>query len=97
MAVSCPIGFDVGRLRDEVGAMYARVAAEPGGEFHLHRGPAHAAWFLAHDAGELAALPEGATASFAGGGDPLRIDRLPEDPAPELLAERIAAADRVVG
>jgi SAM-dependent methyltransferase len=76
MAVSCPIGFDTRRLRDEVSAMYARVASAPEGEFHFHRGPAYAASFLGYEASELAALPETATASFAGVGNPLRIDRL---------------------
>ena len=78
MAVSCPIGFDTRRLRDEVSAMYSRVASDPRGEFHFHRGANYAASFLSYDPGELAVLPENATASFAGVGNPLRIDRLHE-------------------
>ena len=57
MAITCPIGFDVARLRDQVLATYDRVAREPGGEFHFHRGAAYAVEFLRYDAAELALLP----------------------------------------
>lgn len=50
--------------------MYTRVAAEPGGEFHFHRGPAYAAERLGYDRSELARLPDSVTASFAGIGNP---------------------------
>jgi hypothetical protein len=60
MAVSRPIGFDTKRLRDEVSAMYARVAAEPEAEFHFHRGPEYAADFLGYDIDELRCLPPAA-------------------------------------
>ena len=73
MAVTCPIGFDVARLRSQVLATYDRVARDPDGVFHFHRGPRYASEFLRYDATELAALPEESTARFAGVGNPLRI------------------------
>ena len=62
--------LDIGRLRAEVQAMYSRVAADPDGEFHFHRGPQYAAERLGYDAAQLAALPASVTASFAGIGNP---------------------------
>lgn len=56
--------------------MYARVAADPEGEFHFHRGPAYAVERLGYDAAELAALPASVTASFAGIGNPHLIHPL---------------------
>lgn len=76
MATSCPIGLDTKKLRDEVGFIYARVAAEPGGDFHFHRGPGYAAELLGYDAAELALLPAESTASFAGVANPHLIARL---------------------
>jgi SAM-dependent methyltransferase len=73
MSVSCPVDLDTVRLRREVAAMYARVATSPDGSFHFHRGPAYAAELLGYDASELAALPEEATASFAGVANPHAI------------------------
>jgi arsenite methyltransferase len=77
MATSCPIGFDTKRLRDEVSAMYSRVATSPDGDYHFHRGPDYAAERLGYDREALAALPDAATAPFAGVGNPLRIDEIP--------------------
>jgi ubiquinone/menaquinone biosynthesis C-methylase UbiE len=73
MAITCPIGFDVDRLRAQVLATYERVAREPGGEFHFHRGARYAAEYLRYNPAELALLPEKCTARFAGVGNPLRI------------------------
>src|SRR5690242_9153616 len=73
MATSCPVDLDTVRLRAEISTIYARVAVEPGGDFHFHRGPAYAADLLGYDAAELAALPADATASFAGVANPLAI------------------------
>lgn len=53
--------------------MYARVATDPHGEFHFHRGPGYAAGRLGYDAAALAALPADATASFAGVANPHRV------------------------
>jgi arsenite methyltransferase len=76
MDISCPIDLDVARLRAEVQSIYARVAAEPDGEFHFHRGPQYAAERLGYDPGELARLPDSVTASFAGIGNPHLIHPL---------------------
>jgi arsenite methyltransferase len=70
MALHCPVDLDVARLRAEVQSMYSRVADEPGGDFHFHRGPAYAAERLGYDEGELSRLPASVTASFAGIGNP---------------------------
>jgi len=73
MPIACPVDLNTSVLRSEISSIYGRVAAEPDGEFHFHRGPAYAAEFLGYDAGELAALPADCTASFAGVGNPLAI------------------------
>lgn len=76
MAISCPVDLDVSRLRAEVQTMYARVAADPDGDFHFHRGPAYAAERLGYDAAALARLPLSVTASFAGIGNPHLVQPL---------------------
>jgi len=77
MALSCPIDLDVARLRAEVEAIYSRVATDPSGEFHFHRGPEYAVRQLGYDAAELAALPAAMTASFAGVANPFAAGRMP--------------------
>lgn len=78
MAISCPVGFDVARLKEEVRQTYASVALEPGGEFHFHRGPEYAARLLGYNLAELQSLPNGATAPFAGVGNPFLMDPIDE-------------------
>ncbi len=73
MAFSCPVGFDVERLRKQVSETYDRVAREPRGEFHFHRGLEYACDFLGYDRRSLEMLPAESTASFAGVGNPHRI------------------------
>src|SRR5437016_6257727 len=73
MAITCPVDLDTQVLRTEISNVYARVAADPAGDFHFHRGPAYAAAFLGYDPAELAALPAECTASFAGIGNPHAI------------------------
>lgn len=77
MAAVCPIGFDKEKLKAEVRATYARVAQNPEGDFHFHRGPEYAARQLGYDLAELRTLPESATAPFAGVGNPFRAGPLP--------------------
>lgn len=73
MAIACPVDLDTKLLRSEVSKVYARVATQPDGDFHFHRGPAYAAEFLGYDPAELAALPAECTASFAGIANPHAI------------------------
>jgi arsenite methyltransferase len=73
MATACPVGFDVDRLRQRVREEYDRLAREPKGNFHFHRGPRYASCILGYDAVELATLPQESTVSFAGVGNPHRI------------------------
>lgn len=77
MAVTCPVDLDTVRLRDEIRFIYSRVAAAPEGEFHFHRGAAYAATFLRYDPEALARLPACAVESFAGVGNPLRMEPIP--------------------
>jgi len=108
MATSCPIGFDKSRLHEEIELIYARVATEPSGEFHFHRGPRYAAEILGYDAVELAELPAAATASFAGVANPHAIDAIrPGDTVVDigsgagmdllLVARRAGPTGRAIG
>ena len=108
MATVCPVGFDKERLKSEVRATYSQVAENPEGEFHFHRGPAYAARLLGYDIEELNALPSGATAPFAGVGNPFKMEPLPPGAAVAdigsgagmdclLAARRVGKTGRVVG
>jgi len=74
MATQSPPALDTTALRAHVRDVYGRLANRPDGEFHFHRGPDYAANHLRYDRRELAELPDEATASFAGVGNPLAID-----------------------
>jgi SAM-dependent methyltransferase len=74
MAVTCPVDLDTVRLRNELQSMYARVAAAPDGEFHFHRGPEYAERLLRYDRLALARIPPFTVESFAGVGNPLRME-----------------------
>jgi SAM-dependent methyltransferase len=73
MAATCPIDFDIAHLRASVRSVYTRVALDPGGDFHFHRGAEYAISRLGYDARELQAVPELAKVRFAGVGNPLAI------------------------
>jgi SAM-dependent methyltransferase len=77
MAISCPVDLNTLKLRAEIQSIYARVAADPSGEFHFHRGPEYAAERLKYDADELSTLPRTVTESFAGVGNPHAIAPIP--------------------
>jgi len=79
MATTCPVGFDVAGLRAQIEATYDRVARDPSGDFHFHRGARYAVDYLGYDARELALLPDACTARFAGVGNPLRIGPIHPD------------------
>ena len=77
MAIACPVNLDTRKLRGEIQSIYARVAADPSGAFHFHRGPEYAAARLGYDAAELSTIPLTVTESFAGVGNPHAIGPLP--------------------
>ena len=77
MPIACPVDLDTLKLRAEIQSIYARVAADPSGDFHFHRGPEYAARRLHYDAAELSKLPGIVTESFAGVGNPHAIAPLP--------------------
>jgi SAM-dependent methyltransferase len=77
MAITCPVDLDTLKLRAEIQSIYARVAADPSGPFHFHRGPEYAAKRLHYDLTELSTLPGAVTESFAGVGNPHAIAPLP--------------------
>src|SRR5260370_11134690 len=80
MAISCPVDLDTRKLRDEIRSIYARVAVEPSGEFHFHRGPDYAAELLRYDRAALAELPDESAASFAGVANPHRMGPSAKEP-----------------
>ncbi len=77
MVMACDLTFDRERLKSEIRSTYGRVAEQPDGDFHFHRGPAYAASMLGYDRAELDELPSFVTAPFAGVGNPLRPAALP--------------------
>jgi thioredoxin-dependent peroxiredoxin len=77
MAISCQVDLDTLKLRAEIQSIYARVAEDPSGEFHFHRGPEYAARRLNYDTAELSKLPLMVTESFAGVGNPHAVAPLP--------------------
>jgi arsenite methyltransferase len=108
MALTCPVDLDVVTLRNEIRTMYGRVAAEPDGQFHFHRGPEYAITKLGYDQDELAQLPLNVIASLAGVGNPHAIARIERNAVlldigcgagTDLLlaARRIGANGRAIG
>ena len=77
MAIACPVNLDTLKLRAEIQSIYARVAEDPSGAFHFHRGPEYAAGRLRYDPIELSKLPGTVAESFAGVGNPHAIAPLP--------------------
>ncbi|UCH52848.1 MAG: methyltransferase domain-containing protein [Pseudomonadota bacterium] len=73
MALTAPENFNGEYLREQVRAEYDRVARDPNGTYHFHRGPQYAREYLQYGANDLAAVPEISSARFAGVGNPLRI------------------------
>jgi arsenite methyltransferase len=77
MDMACDLTFDRERLKDEIRTTYGRVAEQPDGDFHFHRGPDYAASVLGYDRAELGELPDFVTAPFAGVGNPYLAGTLP--------------------
>jgi SAM-dependent methyltransferase len=67
--------FEVDRLRHEIRRVYSDVVRDPKQGYHFHTGPEYAVERLGYAAAELAELPEGVTAPFAGVGNPLSLGR----------------------
>ena len=78
MAIACPVDLDTRKLRDEIQSIYARVAEDPSGDFHFHRGPGYASDLLGYEREALATLPDQSTASFAGVANPHRLGPIGE-------------------
>jgi SAM-dependent methyltransferase len=108
MAITCPVDLDTLKLRAEIQAIYERVAIEPSGDFHFHRGPTYAAERLGYDADALHELPAETTASFAGVANPHRIAPLSPGATVvdigcgagmdlSLAARAVGAAGRAIG
>ena len=108
MSLACPVTLDKDRLKSEVHAIYAKVAENPQGDFHFHRGAEYAARLLGYDLAELNKLPRTTTASFAGVGNPFIMDPLPSGATVVdigsgagmdclLAARRVGQAGSVVG
>ncbi len=76
MALKSPTGFNTTQLLTEIQNVYSKVAENPSGDFHFHRGPVFAAELLDYDPAELAKLPTESTSSFAGVANPLAIGDL---------------------
>lgn len=77
MALVCDLSFDRERLKKEIRVTYGRVAEQPDGDFHFHRGPGYASSILGYDRAELDELPGFVTAPFAGVGNPLKVRQVP--------------------
>ena len=73
MTDTCCTTLDAQRLRHAVSAVYGRVAKDPNGDFRFHHGPDYAVRLLGYDRQALDGLPDGATAAFAGVGNPHAI------------------------
>lgn len=73
MSNTCPTGLDRDRLSKEVTRVYDRVARDPGGEFHFHRGLEFACSALRYDRTEIGSLPRYVVDRFAGVANPHRI------------------------
>lgn len=76
MVLPCPVELNTATLRGEISRIYGRVAKDPTGDFHFHRGPEYASEFLGYDPVELAALPGDCLACFAGIGNPLAMGQV---------------------
>ena len=108
MTTTCPTDLDVNALRERVREVYERVAEDPRGDYHFHRGARYAVDYLGYDVVELAALPAAATDRFAGVGNPLAIGPLyPGETVLDhacgagmdllLAARKIGAGGRAIG
>jgi hypothetical protein len=68
VAATCPIGFDVLRLRNAVAETYDRVARDPQTSFRFNMGADYAVNLLRYERSEVDALPKRATAASPASG-----------------------------
>jgi arsenite methyltransferase len=66
---------DTAELRRAIERMYTEVVNDPKRGYHFHTGPDYAVERLGYRREELAGLPGGVTAPFAGVGNPLSLGR----------------------
>ncbi len=66
---------DTLELRRAIERVYTEVVNDPKKGYHFHTGPDYAVERLGYGREELADLPEGVTAAFAGVGNPLSLGR----------------------
>jgi arsenite methyltransferase len=66
---------DSSELRRAIERVYTEVVNDPKKGYHFHTGPEYAVERLGYVHGELADLPDGVTAPFAGVGNPLAMGR----------------------
>jgi ubiquinone/menaquinone biosynthesis C-methylase UbiE len=108
MAATSPDGFDTERLHEQVLGTYDRVATDPNGEFHFHRGIDFAVTLLRYDREKLSRLPKQSTEAFAGVGNPHLIGRILEGETVVdigsgagtdllLAAQQVGAGGRAIG
>lgn len=76
MALRCPEGFDIEHLRETIRVTFERVAADPDGEFHFHRGKRYAEKHLNYSPEALARISAACTSRFTGAGNPHRAGPL---------------------
>ena len=108
MAITCPMNFDKEKLNSEVRETYSRVAQNPAGDYHFHRGPEYAARWLGYDLSALRTLPQLATETFCGMGNPFKMGALPRGATVVdigsgggmdclLAAQQVGPTGRVIG
>jgi SAM-dependent methyltransferase len=69
------MSVDQTELRSAIKRVYTEVVNDPKKGYHFHTGPDHAVERLGYARAELAELPDGVTAPFAGVGNPLSLGR----------------------
>ncbi len=100
--------FHANALRARVQETHERVARNPYGQFHLHRGPYYARHYLGYDGADLQGLPQVALDRFIGVGNPFSVGEI--NPGERILslgcgagtdaliaARRVGPQGRVVG
>lgn len=69
------MAVDTTELRRAIERVYTEVVSDPKKGYHFHTGPEYAVERLGYARAEVADLPDGVTAPFAGVGNPLSLGR----------------------